>query len=291
MEKRAILLGTDWWTDCDDCAAVRLLCRAHKAGEIDFRGVVLNACMPKSAPSLHAFLTAEGMAALPMGIDLAGTDFEGRYFTYQDVLCGYPHAIARNEDCADAVTLYRRLLTEYDGKTDIVEIGFYQVLAALLDAPDGVELVREKVGHIYAMAGKWDEDGGREHNFCNNARSRRAAQIVCEKCPVPITFLGFEVGASVLTGDGLAQDDLLHQAFKAHGHAEKGRSSWDPMTALLAVIGDPEKAGYTVVRGTASVDPENGANHFREHPDGLHAYVVKARPDDFYREAIQKRIR
>ena len=289
MEKRAILLGTDWWTDCDDCAAVRLLCRAHKNGEIDFRGIVLNACMPQSAPSLSAFLAAEDME-LSVGIDLAATDFEGTCFTYQKVLCAYPHTIQRNEDCPDAAALYRKLLTEQTGKTDIGEIGFYQVLAALLSTPDGVELVREKVGHIYAMAGKWDTDGGREHNFCNNARSRTAAQVLCEKCPVPITFLGFEVGDTVLTGDGLAEDDLLHQAFKAHGHAETGRSSWDPMTALLAVIGDPQKAGYTAVRGTASVDAETGANHFREDPNGLHEYVVKAKPDSFYREAIQNRI-
>ena len=27
-----ILHGTDWWTDCDDVAALRLLLRAHRVG-------------------------------------------------------------------------------------------------------------------------------------------------------------------------------------------------------------------------------------------------------------------
>lgn len=33
-EKISVLHGTDWWTDCDDLAAVRILCRAHRAGLI-----------------------------------------------------------------------------------------------------------------------------------------------------------------------------------------------------------------------------------------------------------------
>lgn len=287
--KRKILLGTDWWTDCDDCVAVRLLANAHKAGEIELCGVVLNACMEDSAPSLSAFLTGEGLRDLPIGIDLAGTDFAGDYFRYQKPLCAYPHRIQKNEDCPDGVELYRRVLTESDGKVDIVEIGFYQVLANLLRTPGGTQLVREKVGRIYAMAGKWDEDGGREHNFCNNARSREAAQYLCEKCPVPITFLGFEVGESVRSGDGLPQDDLLAVAMTAHGH-EHGRSSWDPMTALLAVVGDAKTAGYSEVHGTASVDADTGANHFTENPQGLHTYVVKEKSDEYYRTEIQKAI-
>lgn len=287
--KRRILLGTDWWTDCDDCVAVRLLCNAHKKGEIELCGVVLNACMEESAPSLNAFLTHEGLGDLPIGIDLAGTDFAGDWLRYQKPLCAYPHRIQRNEDCPDGIALYRKLLTESDSKTDIVEIGFYQVLAGLLLSPGGTQLVREKVGHVYAMAGKWDEDGGREHNFCNNSRSRQAAHTLCTLCPVPITFLGFEAGESVRSGDGLPQDDPLSVAMRAHGH-EHGRSSWDPMTALLAVIGDAEQAGYDVVRGTARVDADTGANHFAPEPDGLHAYVVKKKPDEYYRAQIQKRI-
>ena len=39
MQKRAFILDTDWWTDCDDIVALRLLCNLHKKGEIDFKDV------------------------------------------------------------------------------------------------------------------------------------------------------------------------------------------------------------------------------------------------------------
>ena len=73
-----IIAGTDWWTDCDDAVALRLLARAHLRGEIELLGVAVNACMEDSAPSLDAYLGLEGLPNLPLGIDLAATDYGGR---------------------------------------------------------------------------------------------------------------------------------------------------------------------------------------------------------------------
>ena len=39
---RNFILGTDWWTDCDDAVAVRILARAHKAGDISIKGIGRN---------------------------------------------------------------------------------------------------------------------------------------------------------------------------------------------------------------------------------------------------------
>ena len=41
---RRFILGTDWWTDCDDAVALRMLTRAHRAGEIRLLGIALNGC-------------------------------------------------------------------------------------------------------------------------------------------------------------------------------------------------------------------------------------------------------
>lgn len=95
-----------------------------------------------------------------------------------------------------------------------------------------------------------------------------------------------------LDGDfrGEAPDgDLLRQVLIDHGSAA-GRSSWDPMLILLAAAGDPEKAGYRCVYGTASVDPESGRNYFRQASDGSHCYVVKLRPDAWYAAEIDRRL-
>lgn len=291
---KTILLGTDWWTDCDDAVAIRLLTRHIKAGKVKLLGIGINACMPDSVASLRGFLEADGIKDIPLGIDVEANDFGGK-LTYQARLARDLCPEGSNADASDAVRLYRKLLSEAEEPVEIVEIGFLQVFANLLktEADDlsplnGKDLVKAKVRKVWVMAGKWDEDGGRENNFCRNERSCVAGAYFCGHCPVPVTFLGFEIGLGVRTGSKLDQGDHLYRVLLDHGSAEHGRHSWDPMTMLMALIGDEKEAGYETVRGYASVDADTGANHFRRDPNGPHRYVVKAKADEFYVRAIDE---
>ena len=292
---RRFILGTDWWTDCDDAVALRLLTRAHRAGEIRLLGVALNGCMPYSVASMSGFLLADGVSQMPISIDLDADDFGGNP-PYQKRLAKDFAPTVENADAEGAVRLYRRLLAASEGGVELIEIGYMQVLAALLRSAaddlsplDGVSLVRQKVKKIWMMAGKWDKDGERENNFCRNARTREASAFLCDACPVPITFLGWEVGYNVLSGGEVDRNDHLYRVLVDHG-SEHGRHSWDPMLVLLALVGDERAAGYDTVRGWASVDAETGANRFVPAPDGRHTYVVKAQPDEAYACAINARL-
>ncbi|MBQ8641432.1 MAG: hypothetical protein IJ480_04380 [Clostridia bacterium] len=300
--RRTVILGTDWWTDCDDAAAIRIACRADKAGLWHLSGVICNACMEYSAASLNAFLTSEGYGDLPLGIDLAAVDY-GRNPPYQKTLAeNLPHAVLSNEELPDGLALYLRLLEEAEGPAEILEIGYPQVLAALCAHPDGYRYLTEKVSCLWMMAGNWEKDGtGVENNFARGPRSRKAAAYLLEHCPCPIVFLGWETGASVISGKpetisddpvsgGAETTDPLRMAFIAHG-SRNGRSSWDPMLVLLALTNDVEKAGYTLRRGYASVDPETGENRFRYAKDGPHGYVVKTMPDGWYEEKLAQWLR
>lgn len=292
---RHVILGTDWWTDCDDVAAVRLVCRFAKERKWQLDGIILNACMPYSAPSLEAFLRHEGITC-PIGIDPDAVDF-GRNPPYQKNMAETLGGTLRNEQCEDGVSLYRRLLAAAeDGTSELLEIGYPQVLAALLtSSPDdisplsGAELVRKKVKHLWMMAGNWEKDGhGKENNFARNTRSSHGAHTVLALCPVDITFLGFEVGVSVFAHPKPDEDDPLYRAFRDHG-SEKGRCAWDPMLILLALSDDPAAAGYDTVRGLASVDADTGENffdHSPENPVRCDRYVIKHMPDAWYEEQM-----
>lgn len=290
-----IILGTDWWTDCDDAVALRMLCRAVDRGEIRLLGIAINACMEHSAASVDGFLTLEGMSGIPLGIDLDATDFGGRP-AYQARLAPYATKYKSNADAEDVVRLYRRLLASATEPVEIVEIGYLQGFTAFMRSTgddispkSGLELLSEKVSKMWVMAGKWDADGERENNFCRNDRSRLAGEEFCRLCPVPVTFLGWEVGFDVISGSRLAEDDHLHLALCDHGSGG-GRCSWDPMTVHMALIGDEKAAGYRTVRGKATVDAVTGSNHFAPSEDGLHTYVIKARDNAYYRDAIDEMI-
>ena len=285
---RKFILDTDWWTDCDDAVAVRLLCNAHRKGEVEILGININACMPFSIPSLDVF-TRDCGVNVPLGIDHAATDYSGSP-PYQEHLAAVRRPERRNEDVLDGVDFYLNLLgNAEDDSVEVLSIGFTQVLAALLKRPDGRALAAKKVKHLWIMAGKWDEQGACEYNFRKNELTRRNGAELCASWPTPITFLGYEVGESVKSGGHLPEGDLLKQVLTDHGSAN-GRSSWDPMLILLAIIGDPERAGYRCVYGHAKVDETDGSNYFTEDAHGPHRYVVKKHDDAFYAAAIDARL-
>lgn len=288
---RNFILGTDWHTDCDDAVAVRLLARAHNQKKINLLGIAINSCNDFSVPSLDGFLTSEGVS-LPLGIDLNSRDYGG-VTRYQERLTALARKYKRNDDAEDGIKLYRRLLAQTPSPVEIIEIGFLQIISGVLEsAPDdvstldGVSLFKEKVAKVWCMGGKWDEDGGKEFNLSHTPKASASAHIFCEKCPVPVTFLGFETGVNVITMPPTKEYDTLRLAMLDHGSLN-GRPSWDPLTALLAITGNEYEAGYDVVKGTAHIDAATGENHFAKASDGKHAYVVARFCHRYYEEKIQ----
>lgn len=279
---RKFIIGTDWWTDCDDAVALALAAKAAVSNEIELLGVGINACMEYSVASLTNFLESFGLHGVPIGIDREATDFGG-HPPYQKRLAMLTDNTPGNDAAPDAAEMYIDILSSLDGTAEVIEIGYPQVLARAMQL--NPKLFRQKVSKIWMMAGKWDEDRGKENNFARNIRSARGGHDVCLNSPIPITFLGFEVGRTVIAGGKADRSGTLFRVLEDHG-SPNGRYAWDPMLVLTALIGDEEKAGYRTVRGTASVDEKTGENTFKEDPNGLHMYLVKTRPDEYYRDEI-----
>ena len=53
---KGYILGTDWWDDCDDVVAVRILAKAHKEGIINLKAIAINVCNEYSVASLDGYL-------------------------------------------------------------------------------------------------------------------------------------------------------------------------------------------------------------------------------------------
>lgn len=293
---RQIILDTDWWTDVDDAACVRLLVKAHQSGQIRFVGICIDAVRETSIPSLRAFLAYEGCTDIPIGMDMYATDFNGKP-CYHELLMEYGERLANTfdvnktkkcneQDVQDCVAWYRRMLTKVRGKVDILAVGYPNALARLLQSPadsynrlSGRDLVRKKVRHLWMMAGNYPQ--GKENNFTRTKRTRESGALLCREWPTEITFLGFDVGVDVLSGALLKKDDLLHQVIcklKPQGR----RSSWDPLTAWMAISGKVGAVGFGCVKGTNSVNSKTGYNFFVENAKGKHAYVTRLHETSWY---------
>lgn len=283
---RNIILGTDFGTDCDDAAAIRILVRAHKNREVNLLGIIINDSMECSCSALKTFLKYEGVSGIPIGIDYDFDDYKGKY-TYQYMLNEKSDEHLSNSDFEDGVNLYRRLLLESRKKVDIIEIGFTQVLSKLLNIDS--KLIKDKVNRLWVMGGKWDNlESGREFNFSATPLASKSANHICKKWPTRITFLGWEIANEIICGKQLADNDILRDVFQVHG-SQNGRSSWDPLLTYIAVVGDEQKAGFDCVFGRAEIE-ENGINHFTEEVNGSHCFVIKKYDNDYYEKVLENLI-
>lgn len=294
-----IILDTDWWTDIDDAVAIKILVWAEREGLCDILGLIVNAVNDNSAQSLARYLDYLGRGDLPFALEKNATDYNGNPSYFSTMISSWNHGLySSNLECPDEnegeyyISLLQSLPS--DEKCNIVCIGYLSALAGLFNRAKEDQsiynLIVNKVNKVFIMAGKYPS--GSENNFTRTARSRKAGYDVCTNCPseIPMIFLGYEVGETVLsggtTGSVIGTFDLLYKGMVAHGEGSKGRSSWDPMTMLLALMDNENMSGYQYVRGTNVVNASTGANVFTKNEDGNHYYVVKKYADAWYAHQI-----
>lgn len=275
---KQIILDTDIGIDCDDMIALAMLLNLQKKGECALRAITLSTARRGAAAAVRAVCEYYGAPCPPIG-QYRGEPLKADYRnTYAAAVC---ERFGCNDDADDAVSLLRKTLSSVTEKCLFVAIGPQCNLASLMRSqPDavcalsGMELIREKVERVYIMGGCFD--GSLPCAEFNIEQDIPSAICVGSECPVECVYLPFEAAADILTGKGtlLEQNSpvglsvrLLFQVeFPALTEESMERSSWDPVTALLAVRGFGEYA-CRVKRGSVEVTPD-GATRFCEKEGG-----------------------
>ena len=104
-----LIFGTDWWTDCDDVAALHILLKAHNRGLVNLKAIGVSSVMRYSAPSVKAVCEAQGLGSIPIGLDTNAVR-KGLLCLYQKKLAAYCKTGFTNADCPEAYKLYRAAL-------------------------------------------------------------------------------------------------------------------------------------------------------------------------------------
>ena len=274
---RKFILDTDWYTDCDDCVALRYLVRNLKANKT-LLGVNINAPTEFAYASIKAFLQNEKVES-PVALDDEGVYLGAA--RYQKNMAS--NVCLKNCQAEKSVDFYKRVLEEND-EVEILSIGFLSSIEKVYRLyPD---LAKRKIKRIWVMGGKWDEQGGLEFNISGggNKVAIEASRFLINEKLCEMIFLGFEIGVSVITGRSLDKTDILFKALSDYG-TPQGRASWDPMLVMAGIADEPRDI-FEFVKGTAFIDGL-GKNYFREETNGKHCYLVKKKEDKFYEEEIE----
>ena len=271
--KVPIIFDTDMGNDIDDALALAMLHTLTDRGECQLIGVTLTNANPAAVPYVRMINRFYGRGALPVGSALRhvpGGDLDN-YLSAALRTAPASYQESGIQPAAEpSVILLRRLLAAAPEKIVIVQVGFSTNLAALLDSnadsaspKNGMELVREKVELLVAMAGDFAEPKP-EYNVKLDIDSARS---VFERWPTPIIFSGFEIGRELLFPAESIQRDFAYTewhpvaaSYRAYSKMPYNRPTWDLTAALAAVRADHHYFGYSP-KGRVHVE-KDGATRF-----------------------------
>lgn len=257
---RPVVFDTDMGNDVDDALALAMLHALTDRGECELIAVTLTNANPAAVPYIRMVNRFYGRPNLPVGSalkELKGGAQDG----YMAAAMKAMHDPGDSKPAESSPVLLRRLLRDAKEKVVIVQTGFSTNLAALLESPADIALVREKVASVIAMAGNF-ADGAPEYNVRIDVDSAKA---VFEKWPTPVVFSGFEIGrdllfpaASIEHDFGWAQPQPIAESYRAYKKMPYDRPTWD-LTAVLEAV----RPGYFGLseNGAVTVDVK-GATHF-----------------------------
>ncbi|HVY93179.1 MAG TPA: nucleoside hydrolase [Bryobacteraceae bacterium] len=249
---RPVIFDTDMGNDVDDALALAILHAFSDRGECELIGVTLTNGNPAAVPYIRMVNRFYGRPDLPVGAAIKSLK-GGAQDGYLSAALRAMHADT-NATAEPAPVVLRRLLTTAKEKVVIVQTGFSTNLAALLESPADVALVREKVAFVSIMAGNF-ADGAPEYNVREDADSAKA---VFEHWPTPLVFSGFEIGrdllfpAKTIENDfGWANPNPVAESYRAYHKMPYDRPTWD-LTAVLEAV-RPGYFGHSE-NGTVAVE-------------------------------------
>jgi inosine-uridine nucleoside N-ribohydrolase len=233
---RPVIFDTDMGNDIDDALALAMLHSLTDRGECELIGVTLTNANAAAVPYIRMINRFYGRPDLPVGAAIQTLKDGAQDGYMRKALAAASLPATGNADPAPLVL--RRLLTASREKVIIVQTGFSTNLAALLAAPGGAALARDKVAVVVAMAGNF-ADGAPEYNVRIDVPSAKA---VFEEWPTPVVISGFEIGRDLLYPAGSIDRDFgyirphpIAESYRAYQRMPYDRPTWDLTAALEAV--------------------------------------------------------
>lgn len=270
-----IIFDTDMGPDYDDIGAITLLHAMADSGECNILATIACNQHPYIAAVLNAMNTYFKRSNIPVGVVRGNAVNISAVQKWDSMLvANYPHSLQSNDQAADALPLYRKLLAAAPDKSiTIVTVGFFTNMANLLQSgPDafspktGRALIQQKVKLLVSMAGRFDHEMGSFKEF-NVMKDAPASEITFNQWPTPIIFSGFEIGAKIFTGLPIVNNaaiqyspvkDVFARSIPMDPNDRNGRMSWDETAVLVAVRG--YQPYFSVQKGkiAARADGSNG---------------------------------
>ncbi len=280
---QAVIFDTDMGNDIDDALALQMLLNYQRDGLVDIKGITICKANPLAIEFVDSFCRYNCVDDIPLGYVYDGPNPDiGNFLlpTLSASVNGKPLlSPVRNIDSGvprSHEEIFRLLKESEDKSVVLIATGPLTNIARLLEMEGGEELMRSKVSRLCLMSGDFRGNGAAEWNVLQD---KDASRVVYERCPVPLTTSGFEVGkeakypaTSIMNDFGDPVRHPLCVAYSHFLHMPYDRPTWDLTTVLDAV--EPSLGIFArSPKGWIRVD-DKGVTTFTEDPEGLHEYLI-----------------
>ncbi len=287
-----LIFDTDFGGDADDLGALAMLNNFQNKGECDLLAVMCWNTEKYAVSAIDAVNTFYGNPDIPIGLrkgEITQIDWN-----HSKVIADNLDHDSNVSNAPNATQLYRKLLSESENESIvIVTVGPLMNIKNLLESqPDhysplsGMDLVHAKVKEFVIMGGQFPQ-GSKEWNFDGGMKG--ITQYVLEKIECPITFLGYEIGLNIKTGEifnELPKDSPLYLGFFHFSKNApwlkqnfKGKifdnATYDQTAVLYAIRNGLGTYWHRSEKGRCVPD-EQGGNVWQKDPLGNHTYLILA---------------
>jgi hypothetical protein len=256
-----LILDVDMSSDVDDVTAFRIAEELDYLGVIDIKGVAFSITPNRNGNNIRGaegILDYAGLTDVPVA-DCAvdAVDFGD----YWGVLWKYKttnHVVYNN-----AVNMYKDILKALpEGqKARIVTTGFLTNVAAMLQDPEGYQLITEKVDGVFVAGGS----DGLSWNLSYREDARAASTYVNTHCPCDVYYIQDALGANQVGGHltkiDTTDSDILSQAYAAFGLADgQNYGNCDGTAVYCAAYKDVNYNDlFTPIPMNIYINPDNGS--------------------------------
>lgn len=285
-----LIFDTDFGGDADDLGALAMLNHFYAKKEVDLLAVMCWNREYYAVSAIDAVNTFYGHPDIPIG-RREGPAEKTDWNHSRPIAENLPHD-AKADKVPEATALYRKLLSEAkDQSVVIVAVGpLFNIQRLIVSPPDdyspldGLSLINAKVKEFVIMGGNFPS-GKQEWNFDGDMPG--VTKYVLERMTLPLTFLGFELGAALKTGavfNQLPKDSPLYLGFyhfskyapwmKEKFKGEITNNATFDQTAVLYAIRNGVGHYWRRVENGFCVADDTGGNEWQPRSRSNHSYLV-----------------
>ncbi len=301
-----IIFDTDFGGDADDLGALAMLNHFHNKEEMELLAVMCWSTEKYAVSGIDAVNTFYGNPDIPVG--RRAEPVQITEWNHTKVLAdNLPHN-ASYETAKETTELYRQLLgAAEDNSITLVTVGPLLNIKRLIDSKadrysplSGTELIEAKVKEFVIMGGQFPMGKRKEWNFDGNMLGI-TKYVLRHLNNVPITYLGYEIGLDIKTGEvfnELPKDSPLYLGFFHFSkyapwlnHQFKGKiydnSTYD-QTAVLYAVRNGVGNYWSRSENGICIPDEEGRNTWETSATSKHSYLVLKWPRAQMETEIEK---